>query len=51
MSLGKESFYIFFKLNPLNTDIPLIETLSMARLDFSKNLSSELRRSVGSFAA
>ena len=30
LSLGKESPYIFCKFNPLNTDIPLIWTLSMA---------------------
>ena len=29
VSLGKESPYIFSKFNPLNTDIPLIRTLSM----------------------
>ena len=28
LSLGKKSPYIFSKLNPLNTDIPLIWTLS-----------------------
>ena len=31
LSLGKESPYTFSKFNPLNTDIPLIPTLSMAR--------------------
>ena len=30
LSLGKESPYTFCKFNPLNTDIPLIWTLSMA---------------------
>ena len=34
LSLGKENPYIFFKLNPLNTDTPLIQTLSMARSVF-----------------
>ena len=29
VSLGKESPYIFSKLNPLNTDTPLIRTLFM----------------------
>ena len=29
LSMGKESPYIFCKFNPLNTDIPLIWTLSM----------------------
>ena len=30
LSLGKESPYMSSKLNPLNTDTPLIQTLSMA---------------------
>ena len=30
LSLGKESPYIFSKFNPINTDTPLIQTLSMA---------------------
>ena len=30
LCLGKESPYTFSKFNPLNTDIPLIPTLSMA---------------------
>ena len=34
LSLGKESPYIFSKFKPLNTDTPLIGTLSMAPLDF-----------------
>ena len=48
---GKRKPYIFSKFKPLNTDTPLIGTLSMAPLDFQKSLSSELRRSVGRFAA
>ena len=30
LSLGKENLYIFSKSNPLNTDSPLIRTLSIA---------------------
>ena len=30
LSLWKEIPYIFYKFNPLNTDTPLIQTLSMA---------------------
>ena len=36
LSLGKGSLCIFSKFNPLNTDTPLIGTLSMVPLDFSK---------------
>ena len=30
LSLGKESLYMFFEFNPVNTDTPLKWTLSMA---------------------
>ena len=35
LSLGKESPYIFFKFDPLNTDAPFIRTLSMVPSPFA----------------
>ena len=37
LSLGKESPYIFSKVNPLNMDTPVIQTLSMAPLSVHFN--------------